>query len=239
MMGFRSRVTGDLELMRVHVEALFTHDAEQHLVRVNEPDGAAAPRFFLGRTMGGAVLRFRHDVDHDLIRELEAAADDGALREPVLDSPTIPSPYEDILARAAPVRRTWVGPAFCFPQELAATTGIIPVSEGNAQLLEPLLKEWVADVPLCQPMCALTVDGHAVAVCGSVRRTTLAHEAGVETAPPHRGRGYAARVVAAWAHTVRDMSRIPLYSTSWHNVASRAVARKLALIHFGSDLHIS
>jgi hypothetical protein len=232
-------VTSHRELMRLHVEALFTHDAAGHLVRVNEPDGAAAPRFFLGRTVEGAVWRFRHDVDHDLRTQLEAATQDDVLREQALDSPTSPSRYEDILARFAPVERTWGGPAFCFPQEVAMTIGTVLVTEGNAQLLRPLLQDWVPDVRLCQPMFALTVDGHAVAVCGSVRRTSAAHEAGVETALPYRGRGYAARVVAAWARAVRDMGRVPLYSTSWQNEASRAVARQLALIHFGSDLHIT
>jgi len=225
--------------MRHHVEALFTHDAEGHLVRVNEPDGAPAPRFFLGRTVDGAVMRFRHDITHDLKSELEAAAKDDVLRENVLDSPLGVSRYEGILGRFAPVLRTWTGPAFCFPQELPTSIGTILVNEGNAQLLSPLLKPWVPDVRLSNPMVALTVDGHAVAVCCGVRRTSVAHEAGVETAPLYRGRGYAARVVVAWARAVRDMDRIPLYSTSWQNEASLAVARKLALIRFGSDLHIT
>ncbi|MFN2565490.1 MAG: GNAT family N-acetyltransferase [Gemmatimonadaceae bacterium] len=224
--------------MRVHVEALFAHDAEGHLVRVNEPAGAPAARFFLGRTAGGPVWRFRHDVDHDLRSELASAAEDDAFRERVLE-PISPSRYEDILARTAPIQRTWVGPAFCFPDELPAATGAVLVTEGDAQLLRPLLHAWIPDVPLSQPMFALAVDGHAVAVCCSVRRTSLAHEAGVETAPPYRGRGYAALVVTAWARAVRDMGRVPLYSTSWQNEASRAVARKLALIRFGSDLHIT
>jgi RimJ/RimL family protein N-acetyltransferase len=225
--------------MLLHVEALFTHDAEGHLVRVNEPHGAPAPRFFLGRTVDGAVRRFRHDVDRDLRRELEAASEHDVLPEHSLDSPTSPSRYENILARFAPVQRTWVGPAFCFPQELPTTIGTIVVTEENAQLLHPLLHEWIPDVRPSQPMVALTVDGHAVAVCCSVRRTSMAHEAGVETAPPYRGRGYAAQVVTAWARAVRAMGRVPLYSTSWQNEASRAVARTLALIRFGSDLHIT
>jgi RimJ/RimL family protein N-acetyltransferase len=229
----------DRELMRAHIEALFTHDAAGDLVRVNELDGAPAPRFFLGRTVEGLVRRFRHDIDDELRRELETASEDVVVRERVLDSPPDPSRYEDILARSAPVQRTWAGPAFCFPRELPTTIGTVLVTEENAQLLHPLLAPWVADVRTGQPLFALVVDGQAVAVCGSVRRTSMALEAGVETARPYRGRGYAARVVAAWARAVRDMSRVPLYSTSWQNEASRAVARKLALICFGNDLHIT
>ena len=227
------------ELMRVHVEALFTHDAAGDLVRLNEPDGAPAPRFFLGRTVDGGVRRFRHDIDHELRRELEDASKDDALTERALDSPASPAPYEAILTRYAPVRRTWVGPAFCFPQELPMPSATILVTEENTHLLRPLLAPWLPDVRSSQPMFALAVDGQAVTVCASVRITSMAHEAGVETCPSYRGRGYAARVVAAWARAVRDMGRVPLYSTSWQNEASRAVARKLALICFANDLHIT
>jgi RimJ/RimL family protein N-acetyltransferase len=88
-------------------------------------------------------------------------------------------------------------------------------------------------------MFALTVGREAVSVCASVRRTGAGHEAGVETVPAHRGRGYAAQVTLAWAAAVRALGRVPLYSTSWSNERSRAVARKLGLICFGSDLHIT
>jgi predicted GNAT family acetyltransferase len=88
-------------------------------------------------------------------------------------------------------------------------------------------------------MFAVVVDGHAVSVCCSVRETAEAFEAGVETVAAHRRRGYAPRAVTAWAREVRAMGRVPLYSTSWQNEASRAVARTLGLIHFGTDLHIA
>ena len=232
-------LTNGRELMQLHVETLFTHDAAGDLVRVNEPSGAPAPRFFFGSTVDGSVLRFRYDVDLELRRELERAAEAEVRQSRGVDSPADAARYEEILARAAPARSTWAGPAFSFPGELPAVTGPVLVTEANAELLRLHLQAWVPDVPLGQPMVALPVDGRAVAICGSVRRSGRAHEAGVETASPYRGRGYAAQVVAAWARAVRDTGRIPLYSTSWRNEASRAVARKLALIQFGSDLHIT
>jgi hypothetical protein len=217
--------------MRLHVEALFTHDADGQMVSVHEPNGAPAPRFFVGTTRDGSLLRFRHDVDHDIRRELEAVLDDG--------SPLDPLPFETILARRAPVQRTWTGPAFSFPQRLLDASDAEPITERNADLLRPHLEAWIPDVYVNQPLFALIVDDHAAAVCCSGRRTPMADEAAVETAPLYRGRGYAAQVVSSWAQAVRDMGRVPIYSTSWRNEASRAVARKLGLIHFGNDLHIT
>jgi predicted GNAT family acetyltransferase len=94
-------------------------------------------------------------------------------------------------------------------------------------------------VTLSAPLFAIIVDGRAVAVCGSVRHTPPAHEAGVETVLEFRRRGFAAEVVASWAGAVRAAGVTPLYSTSWTNTPSQAVARKLGLICFGSDLHLT
>jgi RimJ/RimL family protein N-acetyltransferase len=225
--------------MQYHVEALYTHDDDRQLVAVNEPNGAPAPRFFLGRTIDGPVCRFRHDVAPDLRQELEAAVAKELVRGDGVDSPIDPAHYERIIGRHASVQRTWTGPAFCFPDNLPASGDAIRVTRENAAVLERHLHAWIPDVPLCDPMLVSIVDGDAVAVCGSVRRTNMGYEAGVETAPAYRRQGHATQVVSAWAHAVRDMGLLPLYSTSWRNEASRAVARRLALVHFGSDMHIT
>jgi len=227
--------------MRIHVEALFTHDASARLVRVNEPDGAVAPRFFLGTTAEGFVRRYRHDVDDDTRQALE----DVSAGEP----PWVPggtagaSPnverYRAILAQSAPVERIWMGPVFAFPKDFTALGGVVLVTLDNAHMLQPLLASWSPDVTLSAPLFAFVADGRAVSVCCSVRRTSEAHEAGVETSPAYRGRGYAARVVSAWAGAARELGTEPLYSTSWGNSASRALAARIGLTLFGSDLHFT
>jgi hypothetical protein len=222
--------------MRLHVDALFTHDKRGRMLTVNEPNGARAPRFFIGATSEGCLWRFRDDLDDEAIRALEAIASAEAATEAPLDA----TRYVSILERFAPIQTTSSGPAFSFPRELArAAEAVVQITDENSRLLRPHLEPWLPDVGTGQPLFAYIVDGHAVSVCCSVRKTPEAHEAGVETAPDFRRRGYAVHVVAAWARAVRAADRIPLYSTSWTNTASRAVAAKLGLEEFGSDLHIT
>jgi RimJ/RimL family protein N-acetyltransferase len=237
--GHMDEPPNDLELMRIHVEALFTHDPQGRMVRVNEPGGKEAPRFFLGRTAQGHVWRVRGDVDDALVRELAAACAAEPHAEPPPRATDRAAGYAALLARWAPVVGTWAGPAYCFPEAVAAPRDTVPVTAENAGVLRPHLAAWREDVARGRPMLALLAEGRAVAVCCSVRVTDMAHEAGVETAPEFRGRGCAAQVVAAWALAIRRMGRIPLYSTSWENTASRAVARKLGLAQFGADLHLT
>lgn len=125
------------------------------------------------------------------------------------------------------------------PATLVPDRDVVPVTAANAGVLSPYLDAWRTDVTQGVPICAVLRDGSAVSICASVRVTEHAHEAGVETHPAFRGAGHAARAVTAWARDVRAGGRIPLYSTSWENTASQAVARKLGLIQFGVDLHIT
>ncbi|MEP6690848.1 MAG: GNAT family N-acetyltransferase [Gemmatimonadaceae bacterium] len=229
----------DRQLMRVHIATLFVLDERGRMTHVNEPEGKRAPRFFLGRTARGCECRARDDIDDQLLRELESACSAEPATEAALLPPHGETRYEDILARQEPVQGVEAGPAFCFPPRLPSTARAILVTEANAEVLRPHLEAWLPDVPDRQPMFALVVDGEARALCCSVRITALAHEAGVETATQFRGRGYAAEVVVAWANAVRAMGRMPLYSTSWQNAASRTLARKLGLILFGADVLIT
>ena len=233
------RSLDDRELMRLHVETLFTHTPEGRMVRVNEPQGRIAPRFFLGRTAHGNEWRFRYDLPDALVQELEAVCSAEPAGGEFLFTPYGSVRYEELLARTAPIERMWAGPAYHFPGELPEPSNTVRVTEKNADLLRPHLAEWLGDIALRQPMLAFLIGGRAVSVCCSVRTTSGAHEAGVETASEFRGHGYATKAVAAWAGVVRGMNRIPLYSTSWENTASQSLARRLGLKQYGADLHIT
>jgi hypothetical protein len=229
----------ELELMRIHLEAEFTHDSTGRMRSVNEPGGSDAPKFFLGRTAEGNMWRLRHDVGADLVQALEALCK----REPVGKDITLPrdsaAAYTRLLAQRAPIQNLWTGPAFRFPDEVPTAPETVLVTEANADVLHPHFKEWLDDIAHAQPFLALLVGGRAVSICCSVRITGEAHEAGVETFHEVRGCGHAAQVVAAWANAVRQIGPIPLYSTSWRNTASQAVAKKLGLVQYGADLHIT
>jgi predicted GNAT family acetyltransferase len=132
-----------------------------------------------------------------------------------------------------------MGPAYRFTQYPEPSRPLLAITETNAEMLQGGFEELVAELPDWQPFLALVEDGRAVSVCRSVRITPEAHEAGVETLPEFRGNGYAKEVVAGWACLVHAMGAIPLYSTSWENTASQAVTKKLRLVSYGADFHIT
>ena len=233
----------DPELMNIHASALFTQNIESRLLFVNEPGGAPipAPRLFLGRTRAGNVWRFHADLPEKLCEELDALCAD----EPPVNVETDEPPrYLETLVRLlesdAPVQEVSGGPAYQFTgYEPPSKSLLASVTENNAEMLQGGFEELVAELPGWQPFVALIENNRAVSVCRSVRITPEAHEAGVETLPAFRGKGYAKDVTAEWARRVEAAGAIPLYSTSWENRASQAVARKLHLKCYGTDFSIT
>jgi RimJ/RimL family protein N-acetyltransferase len=235
------------QLMERHIEALYTLDDAGDLVRVREHDGGPAPRVFIGRTRATTTHRFRFDVPAELRQAvLEATA--RALNTNDFATAAVTASDEitqlsAILSRSAPIVSTSAGPAYACPNTMFQPTRnestVVRISEDNSALLNAHFSDWIFDVQRSPPLMAVVVNRHAVAVCASVRITTRAHEAGVETAADYRGRGFAPQVVAAWIRVVRELGAEPLYSTSWGNAASQAVARKLGLIHFANDVHLT
>jgi hypothetical protein len=230
----------DKELMEIQAEVLFTQDENGYLQRINESDGDGkpAPRFFLGYTNEGSIYRFRHDLPDNVVAHLKEVA-----AEPMpVNFEKIPKShrqFEDILQSHAPIERIWVGPAYRFPEHITPPTSVVQLSRKNSGLLKGDFTEMVSELNNSHPYLAIIEDSQAVSICRSVRLSSCAHEAGVDTLVNYRRRGYAASVVAAWALAVRALNRIPLYSTSWDNVASQGVAQRLGLVQYGVDYHVT
>lgn len=232
----------DLNLINIQVRALFTSNADSRLLFVNEPGGTVipAPRLFLGRTKAGNIWRFRTDLSENLCQELNAlCADEPPLDLEFNEPPRHLETYIRLLESDAPVQEVSSGPAYWFAEYETPSKSILAVTEKNAEILQGGFEELISELPLWQPFVALIEDNRAVSVCRSVRITSEAHEAGVETLPHYRGKGFAKDVTAEWARLVRDTGAIPLYSTSWENVASQAVARKLRLKCYGTDFNVT
>jgi RimJ/RimL family protein N-acetyltransferase len=80
--------------------------------------------------------------------------------------------------------------------------------------------------------------GHSASICESAAKSDHVVEAGLNTDASYRGLGYGPRVVRGWAQAVRRSNRLPLYSTSWDNSASRRVAQKLGAQCYGENFHL-
>lgn len=230
----------DRELMKIQVEVLFTQDKNGRLQRINEPtgDGKPAPRFFFGYTNESSIYRFRHDLPDNVVAQLKEVAAESI----PMNSQKIPKnhrQFKNILQSHAPIERVWVGPAYRFPEHITLPTHTVQLSRENVGLLKGNFAEMVSELNNSQPYLAIIENSRAVSICRSVRVSSRAHEAGVDTLVGYRRRGYATSVVAAWALAVRALNRIPLYSTSWDNVVSQGVARRLGLVQYGVDYHVT
>ncbi len=225
--------------MRMHIEALDTHDERARIHAVNQWDGGVAPRFFLGRTDAGHVWRFHADLPDKLAMALEKLCHKEPPSSDLSQPPIHQETYIRLLAADKPVEQIWTGPAYWFPKDVIPDIHPVAINATNAALLHGGLEEWLPDIPHRHPFMAIIEAGHAVSVCASVRITDATHEAGVETLSAYRRKGHAVNVVAGWAVEVRNMGAIPLYSTSWENIASQNVAARLGLSMHGADFHIT
>ena len=225
----------ELDLMRMHVEALYVHDGRSRIESINQWDGGMVPRFFLGRTKAGNLWRFRSDLPDDLAGDLKSLCRDEPEPHELSQPPVHQEQYIRLLS---PVEQIWTGPAYWFSMAVDPTMEPVVITEANADLLRGGLDDWIPDVPHRSPFMAMVENGHAVSVCASVRIAKAAHEAGVESLPAYRRKGHAVDAVAGWANEVRKTGAIPLYSTSWDNAASRGLAAKLGLSMFGVDFHV-
>jgi hypothetical protein len=220
--------------MELDAEILFTYDARGRMLRVNEPDGRRAPRLFVGRTPGGHVVRFSElvpdAVADRLLQIVEAPPASNGLQVSTATRQAIRA----ALAQDGPVGSEGGGPAYRFPDTITPPGDAVAVTDANRERVRDTLPWLYRELGAPSPCMAILVNGQAVSVCFSSRIGTRAMEAGLFTQPEFRGRGYAARVTAAWALAVRRAGLVPIYSTSWENLASQGVARSLGLVPFGA-----
>ena len=230
--------TSDKQLMQLVANTLFTYDQTGRMLRVNEPEGDIAPRFFLGRTREGNTWRFRHDLPMKVIQRLETVC----LQEPIADDlrgrPVHFDAVCTLLEAHAPIHDVYSGPEYYFPAKITPTGTARRMTSDDASYLRPHFPYSVSRLQAGPPVCVVIEDGKAVSICFSSRTTPQADEAGIYTVAEHRGKGYALAVAAAWALAIRDTGRIPLYGTTWDNLASQGVARKLGLVMLGESLQM-
>ncbi|HZQ38878.1 MAG TPA: GNAT family N-acetyltransferase [Dehalococcoidia bacterium] len=229
----------DHELMRVRADTAFTYDAHGRMLLSNEPrvpERRPAPRLWLAWTPTGYVVRFGATVSDALAQQIEAILE---RRPPTGGLHAAPAALPELRAALEPhaaIAREEGGPAYRFPETIAPAGDAVRLTEANRTIAHQTFPWLYVEYADWWPAFAVVRDGAAVSVCFSSRMGVRACEAGVETLPAFRGHGYAGAVTAAWAAAVRAASLIPIYSTSWENRASQAVARKLGLIPFGANL---
>jgi len=230
----------------LHLRTAFILNSEGRITSTREPGARRGPLFSLVRSSTSCAWAIRVDVPKDLASELDRLAREEPPALDLLDAPVNADRYLSLLGdrirsgyEAVAKTRQSDGPNFRFPDVVAHASDIVVVED--ERLLEHNFQGWVPGEIAAgrAPVLAIIEDGHPVSVCFCARRSDVAAEAGLETAEAFRGRGLAQRVTAAWASAIRATGRIPLYSTSWTNDASLAVARKLGLVAYASHWGLS
>jgi hypothetical protein len=216
----------------LQLETLFVLDHAGRIVSTREPNPTPGPAFSLIRGASGCAWAVHVDVPGALADELALLARDEPPVRVLSEPPRHADAYLALLGG-----RIDAGPVFTFPDRISVATGIGVITD--LAPLEAHFRGWTADeIPERSPILGIVDGGHVVSVCFCARRTATAAEAGLDTAVNCRNRGLGTRVAAAWAVAIRDSGLLPLYSTSWENGPSLAVARKLQLSGCASDWNI-
>jgi GNAT superfamily N-acetyltransferase len=219
----------DLRLLVRYVEAIFRADAHGRLV-------GDAPQFYVLRTPDGCIWRCHADLADEVATGFEKLCRQKRGRPSRWAQEY--GDYLTLLAPAAPITAIRAGPLYCAPDQLTTDGAGIAVDERNAHLLCDGLDEWLPDVRGGLPMMAVVADGRAVAICASVCASATVHCAGVETLPAYRRKGFGARAVAGWAGAVQAKGATPFYGTTFDNIESQRVARRLGLNLVGTEFSI-
>ncbi len=230
------------DLTALHLDALYARDERGRLL--NRRTGAPTPRVHFFRTAYRNYGLVASELPERLAREIEALfASEPVEGDPERwehSEPGCLAEVRRLLAEQRPPSREYRGPAFAFPEVLPAPERAVevirdPSTQPTAPRVEWIRTAVVDDQPL---VGARDETGRVVSVCHSAALGPRSAEAGLETDASARRRGLALAVTVEWAQALRATGRVPLYSTSWDNGASRAVARRLGLTVYGEDWHV-
>ena len=162
-----------------------------------------------------------------------------------------PAEWADLLVRAGTAGLDY-DPALGMRREVVLRlSGQSPTphtpSQPAARLLTasdaPLIEAFEADSsgyfldPIHAPCLGVIVAGRLVSVAHSSRRTSLACELGINTAPDARRRGYATTAVRAWTDAILREELTPIYSAFAHNTASLRLAAASGYIQVSAGVY--
>ncbi len=229
------------QLISKRHDLLFRTNTAGELTKTNEPvetDAQTAPAVYVCYAKGRFLLKHRPGVPEKWVKHLEDVLSriDGVAEVPHAE-------MEALIRKSAldhvETAEIESGPAFYIPQMPAETPDLSEINQWNKDALEPCFKYTHEHLDRLQPCIAKVIDAKAVAICRTVRRSSFGLEGGVDTILEFRKRGFGADTVAFWASKVWSLGLIPCYSTQWENEASLALARKLAMIQYATDISIS
>ena len=222
--------------MHAHCAACFMSSERSDLICANDWNHSPSPALWVGFTRQEIFWRFHESVPLALRGKVARLLETEAFECEGSQHPRHDAQYRQYFSSTTAVS----GPTYWMPGRVTSSTGTTKdiFIEDSGLLRGSELDAWIPDIPHQQPMVASIEQGRAVAICASVRITSRAHEAGVETLTAFRGRGHGAAAVAAWAKRVSAAGAVPLYSTSWQNVASQGVARRVGFRAFGWEYRV-
>ncbi len=184
-----------LAMLDLQIAALFIHDANGRIQRSNEPlPNSPAPRFFFARTLDGNRWRFRDDLPSPVVEQLETLAASEPAMTDIRRSMENLERIRAVLATHAPILGESHGPAYRFPAEIPHPSDVVMIDHTNLALLQEMesdLDRFKRNLAVMGPCAVVVEDGRAVSMCFSSRWTAHAAEAGLDTLPCARRRGYA------------------------------------------------
>jgi hypothetical protein len=233
----------DRGVLRLELGTLYELDEDGRLVRERRADLGSfftPPLVAVACGADGIVWACAVTVPAPIVVELDALL--RAIEVPGALPPVgwTPAGADDLLALLPGGSEVWRGPSYVADVDRSAAVAAAAALPAGGELrtsddtdladVRPLLPE--RDAILDPPWVVAIVGGEVAAVCETARSAATSVEAGVWTYEPHRRKGLATVVTAAWLELVGG-DRTAFYSTSADNVASQAVARRLGLTPIG------